>query len=164
MKPFLKHYPESEYCTFLYADGRRCRMHKMPTREVCLHHWRQDGHFTEDEVAVVQFVRQTRTLHTPAGLNRALAALFRLTALGKIPHRKAALLSYQIHLLMCTMPRAGKNVAALPDLPEVDSDPIAQIAANLVVEEATETGPYGANGSATTASGETEPAHPAPQL
>ena len=93
-------YPETEYCTFLYPDGRRCRTLKMPTREVCIGHWRKDGDFTEDEAAVAELAVRCQSLRTPAQVNRALACLIRLTVLGKIPHRKATLASYQFQLML----------------------------------------------------------------
>lgn len=93
-------YPESEYCTFLYADGRRCRTLKMPTRDVCLSHYRHDGQFNEDEVAVAELLTRSRSLDTPRNVSRALACLFRLTVQGKLPPRRTSQLAYIGHLIL----------------------------------------------------------------
>ena len=118
-------YPESEYCTFLSADGRRCRTLKMPTRDVCLAHFRYDGQFNEDEVAIAELMHRSRSLDTPRGVARALASLFRLTAQGKIPQRRSAQLAYMGHLILCGLSsdsklqqqaRAAQRIAAAPAL------------------------------------------------
>lgn len=57
----MSQYASSEYCTFLYADGRRCRSLKMPTRNVCLYHWRHDGQFEEDDAAVAELAHRARS-------------------------------------------------------------------------------------------------------
>lgn len=93
-------YPESEYCTFLFADGRRCRTLKMPTRQVCLEHFKHDGQFNEDEVAIAELLHRSHHLDTPRGVTRALGSLFRLTAQGKLPPRRSAQLAYIGHLML----------------------------------------------------------------
>jgi hypothetical protein len=93
-------YPESEYCTFLSADGRRCRTLKMPTRDVCLEHFKHDGQFNEDEAAIAELLHRSHHLDTPRGVSRALGSLFRLTAQGKLPPRRSAQLAYIGHLML----------------------------------------------------------------
>ncbi|MGH9860538.1 MAG: hypothetical protein ACRD5F_10995 [Candidatus Acidiferrales bacterium] len=100
-----------DLCTFTYADGRRCRAFKMPTRHVCLQHWKHDGQFNEDEAALNELAWSCNALDTPRGINKALRTLFRLYALGKVPPRKAALLAYMGSLLLCSVPKAERKAA-----------------------------------------------------
>ena len=72
-------------CTFMYADGRRCSAFKMPTRHVCLSHWKHDGQFDEDEAALNELVSSCNALDTARGINKGLRTLFRLYALAKRP-------------------------------------------------------------------------------
>lgn len=139
----MTQYPESEYCTFLFADGRGCRALKMPTRNVCIEHWRQDGQFDEDETAVAELAVVGGTLSTPAKVNRALASLWRLTAQNKIPHRKAALLAYIGNSLLCSLPRPRSKELPLPALPE----PVQDALESATQFAAIKTGPNGPNGS-----------------
>lgn len=101
-------YPESEYCTFLFPDGRRCRTLKMPTRHVCLEHYKHDGQFNEDEAAIAELTQCSESLDNPRAVIRALGSLFRLTAQGKIPPRRASQLAYQGHLILCALSNETK--------------------------------------------------------
>jgi hypothetical protein len=139
-------YPESEYCTFLDEMGRRCRALKMPTREVCIAHWRRDGEFSEDEAAVAEVLAQSGALLTPEGIHRAIAALFRAVLQGKIPPRKASQLSYMAHLMLCSLPRARRNRVEAPAVPEFAPASAAPPA-----------GAGKANGSGSGGAGNTEP-------
>lgn len=105
-------YPESEYCTFLFADGRRCRTLKMPTRQVCIEHFKYDGQFNEDEVAIAELLHRSHALDSPRGVARALASLFRLTAQGKLPPRRSAQLAYIGHLIIYGLSCDSKAAAA----------------------------------------------------
>lgn len=101
--------PDSDHCTFMYADGRRCRAFKMPTRHVCIQHWKHDGQFDEDEAASNELALRCNSLDSLRGINKALGTLFRLTTLGKVPPRKAALLAYIGSLLLCTIPKSERK-------------------------------------------------------
>ena len=116
-------YPESEYCTFLFDDGRRCRGLKMPTRHVCILHWKQDGQFNEDELAMVELARRSRSLDTPLKVNRALGTLFRLIVEGKVPPRKGSQLAYVGHLLLCSMPKPKRMPVAASSVGEAEQAP-----------------------------------------
>ena len=110
---FAKPYPESEYCTHISDSGRRCRALKMMTREVCLGHWKKDGDFVDDEEALAQLAHRWSAMTTTRGINRALAYLFHLTALGKISYRRAALLTYQAQNMLQSL-RRGRFETDLP--------------------------------------------------
>ena len=138
----MSRFPESEYCTFLYADGRRCRALTMPNRNVCIAHWHHDGQFVEDSAALETLADPRNAMDTPAGVNKALACLFRLTAQGKIPIRKAATLAYIGQLLISSLPQSRADQPMLPteSRPEKSEDqPILEIAS-------VEAGSNGSNG------------------
>jgi hypothetical protein len=86
----------------------------MPTRNVCLAHWEHDGQFVEDHAALETLADPRNALDSPAGVNKALACLFRLTAQGKIPVRKAATLAYIGQLLISSLPQSRADQPALP--------------------------------------------------
>jgi len=94
---------ESEYCTFIFKDGRKCRALKMPTRHVCIEHWQHDGQFEQDEAALIELAAVSRTLDSRRGVRKALATLWRLIATDRIPPRKASLLAYTGQLLLSSM-------------------------------------------------------------
>ena len=98
----MAQYPESEYCTFIFPDGRRCRALKMPTRHVCIGHWHHDGQFEQDEASLVELAAVSRTLDSRRGIRKALASVFRLIATDRIPPRKASLLLYNGQLMLMT--------------------------------------------------------------
>lgn len=89
---------EDDYCTFIYPSGRKCRAGKVPTRDVCLYHWRKDGEFVEDASAVAKLLEICKAITTPQELVVFLMALMPATLEGTIPHRKAALLTYQAQI------------------------------------------------------------------
>jgi len=111
----MSHTCEYEPCTFVYADGRRCRSPKMPTREVCIGHWKHDGQFYEDPAAVAMLADPNNPLDTPAHVGAALAVLFKLTAQGKIPIRKATALAYIAQLLLTSMPQSRAQQISMPE-------------------------------------------------
>lgn len=136
-------YPESEYCTFLSEDGRRCRALKMPTRSVCIAHWKQDGQFEEDDATLAELANCSLSMDTTRGINRALRRLWRSYALGKVPHRKAALMAWMGQIMLCTMPRRGKekDEPAPLGVPEPVADDLLPVPAELAAVQP------GSNGS-----------------
>ena len=112
----MAQFPESEYCTFIHPDGRKCRALKMPTRNVCIGHWRSDGQFEQDEAALIELAAVSRNLDSRRGVRKALVSLFRLIATDRIPPRKAALLLYNGQLLLMSFAPARHETeeAAVP--------------------------------------------------
>ncbi len=128
----MAQFPESEYCTFIFPDGRKCRTLKMPTRNVCFGHWRHDGQFEQDDAARIELAAVSRTLDSRRGVRKALAAVFRLVATDRIPPRKASLLLYNGQLLLMSF------VARDPEAEEA-----AAYGAKELVEANDETQPIG---------------------
>ncbi len=147
--PLAKPYPESEYCTHMSTDGRRCRALKMMTREVCIGHWKRDGDFVDDEEALAQLASRWSAMTTTRGINRALAFLFQLTALGKVSHRRAALLTYQAQLMLQSL-RRGR----------FDSDAVAAESFDAAHFDAAETVSQDAAASVTAPEAPVAPVHP----
>jgi hypothetical protein len=111
----MAQFPESEYCTFMYPDGRKCRSLKMPTRQVCIGHYRYDGQFEQDDAARIELAAVSRTLDSRRGVRKALAAVFRLIATDRIPPRKASLLLYNGQLILMSFPtRSVEEDECLP--------------------------------------------------
>lgn len=152
-------YPESEYCTFQFADGRRCRTLKMPTRQVCLEHFKHDGQFNEDEVAIAELLHRSHHLDSPRGVARALASLFRLTAQGKLPPRRSAQLAYIGHLIIYGLSCDSKAAAAAKRQERLAAAPAARVMTSepLPAEELIALPPLpvaaGANGNGSNGSG-----------
>ena len=109
----MTYYPESEYCTFMWPDGRKCRTLKMPTRNVCLGHWRHDGQFEQDETALLELAAATRTLDSRRGVRKAIASFLRLIALDRIPPRKAAMLLYGGQLMLMSFQGGQQEAEAI---------------------------------------------------
>ncbi len=124
--PFAKPYPESEYCTHISTEGRRCRALKLMTRDVCLYHWRKDGEFVDDEEALAQLANRWSGMTTTRGINRALAHLFQVTAQGKISHRRAALLTCQAQLMLHSLGRKAQPDEGPVDLPGNTNESLAE--------------------------------------
>ncbi len=101
----MRHFTDSDYCTFVEPNGRRCRAGKVPTREVCIAHWKHDGEFFEDPAASAELASLATSLKTSRGINRFLSALVRLTSEDRVPHRKATLLTYQAQLALYALGR-----------------------------------------------------------
>lgn len=143
----MAQFPESEYCTFMDADGRKCRSLKMPTRQVCIGHYRYDGQFEQDDAARIELAAVSRTLDSRRGVRKALAAVFRLVATDRIPPRKASLLLYGGQLLLMTFATRDAEAAeaAAQEAKElVESNDEAQPIGPLVPVHA---GSNGSNGS-----------------
>ena len=140
----MTQFPESEYCTFIFPDGRKCRALKMPTRHMCIGHWRHDGQFQQDEAALVELAAVSRTLDSRRGVRKALASVFRLIATDRIPMRKASLLLYGGQLLLMSFPSAREEHAEAPAKELVEANDEIQPIGPLVPVEA---GPNGSNGS-----------------
>lgn len=77
-------------------------------------------------------------------MNRALSTVFRLASQSKIPHRKAALLTYICHLELCSIAQARKKEVSLPAVPELAEEAMQPVAQMIPVEA----GSNGSKGSA----------------
>jgi len=104
--------PEGERCQFTFADGRQCRMFRMPKHpEYCIHHWHQEEESLPRQNLGLELLGASDRVLTTADVNRALGRLFRLVAEGRVSPRTAATLSYigqQLTFIVSIMQREAQ--------------------------------------------------------
>ena len=104
--------PEGERCQFTFADGRQCRMFRMPKHpEYCIHHWHQEEESIPRQNLGLELLGAGDRILTTADVNRALGRLFRLVAEGHVSPRTAATLAFigqQLTFIVSVMQREAK--------------------------------------------------------
>lgn len=96
--------PENERCQFTFADGRQCRMFRMPKHpDYCVMHWHQEEESIPRQNLGLELLGPSDRVLTTADVNRTLCRLLRLVAEGRISPRTAATLAYIGQQLTCVV-------------------------------------------------------------
>ena len=96
-------------CTFLCADGRRCRMlQSRADSTLCPHHAKQDAQRREAEKLTAELA--AGNLNTVTEINAVIGRVFQALAQGRITARTANTLGYLGQLLLQSMPAVRREV------------------------------------------------------
>ena len=102
-----------ERCTFLYADGRRCRMLRSPRHPyLCQDHWERGQRANDAIVFASQILKPGEELTSPLIVARALTNVFRLFAAGRISSRDASTMAYINALVVPLLPQLERQQKA----------------------------------------------------
>jgi len=103
--------PASETrCTFLYVDGRRCRMERMDGHPyLCRYHWEKGQEANDAIVFASQLIEPGQQLTDPQAAGASLTGLFRMLATGRIQPRQAAVMAYLCQLSMQVFPHIERR-------------------------------------------------------
>jgi hypothetical protein len=119
-------------CQFMFSDGRQCTMARSDIHPaLCVYHSDREEQLFGDpsyrcetrKLDFPELYSASRDLSTAAGVNRALAQVFRLLAQRRISRQEAATFAKLGHLLLQSIRAArAELVDALPDGPAQDED------------------------------------------
>src|SRR5437879_6504136 len=124
---FIDTTPLPERCQFTFSDGRQCRMARSEIHpSLCRFHAEREeqlfgdpapgGNVVGAALDLPELFSACRDLTTAAGVNRALAQVFRLLAQRRLSRQEAATFGHLAHLLLRTISAmrllAGENPAA----------------------------------------------------
>lgn len=103
-------------CHFIYNDGRRCRMAKLPAHpDLCFEHWQRIEQAEENKRASLEILDEHIHLDTAAGINHALANVFRLAVAQRLTPKLTSSLGYIAQLLLCTLPHTRLETVQLTE-------------------------------------------------
>jgi hypothetical protein len=119
-------------CQFMFSDGRQCTMARSDIHpSLCFYHADREEQLFGDpsyrcetrKLDFPELFSACRDLSTAAGVNRALAQVFRLLAQRRISRQEAATFAKLGHLLLQSIRAARAELLdALPDDPAQDED------------------------------------------
>lgn len=103
-------------CTFIYRDGRRCRMSKIENHPyLCFHHWQRGQNANDALVFASQLLPEGQQLTTATTIAAALTCIFRLISQGRLETRQAGILAYICQQASQILPRLQQETEAAAD-------------------------------------------------
>jgi hypothetical protein len=102
--------PENR-CTFLFADGRRCRMLQTRTEStLCPHHAKEELQRREAEKLKAELAGLSGAVSSATQVCEVLGKVFNALAEGRITARTANTLGYLGQLMLQSMPAVRREV------------------------------------------------------
>ncbi len=139
--PFPSHFhidttPLPERCQFMFSDGRQCTMARSEIHpSLCTYHSEREEQLFGDPGSGHHIIGRSydlpelycacRDLTTAAGVNRALAQVFRLLAQRRISRQEAATFAKLGHLLLQSISAAAQQNLTIPSGSSAETYPAA---------------------------------------
>jgi hypothetical protein len=102
---------DSDRCTFVSTDGRRCSMNRVAANaSFCFNHWKRQ-HAQEDAAHTGdQIIPSDAGLDSLDDIHKAIGNVFRLLARKRIASRDAAVLGYLGQMMLMSLPSLERTM------------------------------------------------------